>query len=86
MAKGASLADAHGIPVAPHSYQLVHRHLCRAIPNLKIVEYLGTREREDEIIYLDWEKPKNGRWQAEPGRCGLKLELEPEAIRMYRVA
>ena len=84
--KVASLADAHGIPVAPHSYQLVHRHLCMAIPNLKIVEYLGTRECEDEIVYLDWEKPTNGIWRAEPGKYGLGLELDPEAIQMYRVS
>lgn len=81
--KVASMADAFGIPIAPHSYQLVHRHLCMAIPNLRIVEYLGTREREDELLYLDWDKPVNGFWGPDPEKPGLGLEVNPETVNQY---
>ena len=81
--KVAHLAHAFNLPVAPHAYQLIHLHLGCATPNLKVVEYLGTAEESDKIVYKDWPEPKDGIWSPDPNKPGLGLELDPAAVEKY---
>jgi len=83
--KVAHLAQAFNLPVAPHAVQLVHLHLACCIPNLKVVEYLGTAEEGDTTWYTEFPQPVDGYWSPYPDRPGLGLELSPEAIRRYSV-
>lgn len=83
--KVAHLAHAFNLPVAPHAYQLVHLHLTCAISNLKIVEYLGTVEAADRIIYTSFDEPQDGVWSPDPNRHGLGLELDPVAVKNYAI-
>jgi L-alanine-DL-glutamate epimerase-like enolase superfamily enzyme len=83
--KVAHLAQAFNLPVAPHAVQLVHLHLACCIPNLKVVEYLGTVEEGDRVWYTEFPEPRDGYWSPYPDRPGLGLELSPEAVRKYAV-
>ena len=83
--KVAHLAHAFNLPVAPHAYQLVHLHLACATPNLKIVEYLGTVEAADRVFYSSFDEPREGVWSPDPGKHGLGLELDPDAVKRYAV-
>lgn len=83
--KVAHLADAFNLPVAPHAYQLFHLHLCCAIPNLRIVEYLGVTEEADRIMFTEFAEPKDGLWSPDPTKHGLGLELDPVAVKSYGV-
>ncbi|MEM7125329.1 MAG: mandelate racemase/muconate lactonizing enzyme family protein [Chloroflexota bacterium] len=83
--KVAHLADAFNLPVAPHAYQLFHLHLCCAIPNLRIVEYLGVTEETDRIVFTEFQEPQNGLWSPDPNKPGLGLDLDPAAVKMYAV-
>lgn len=83
--KVAHLAQAFNLPIAPHAVQLVHLHVACCIPNLKVVEYLGTVEEGDKLWYTEFPEPRDGYWSPYPDRPGLGLELSPEAIRKYAV-
>lgn len=83
--KVAHLAHAFNLPVAPHSYQLVHLHLGCATPNLKSVEYLGIHEEADQIMFQEVPHPQDGRWSPSPTKPGLGLELDPAAVKRYGV-
>jgi L-alanine-DL-glutamate epimerase-like enolase superfamily enzyme len=83
--KVAHLASAFNLPIAPHAVQLVHLHLACCIPNLKVVEYLGTAEEGDRIWYTEFPEQRDGYWSPYPDRPGLGLELSPEAVRRYAV-
>ena len=81
--KVASLAHAFNLPIAPHAVQVVHLHLACAIPNLKVVEYLGISEEGDRIWYTEFPQPRNGMWSPDPDKPGLGLELDPQAVAKY---
>jgi L-alanine-DL-glutamate epimerase-like enolase superfamily enzyme len=81
--KVAHLAQAFNLPIAPHAVQLVHLHLACCIPNLRVVEYLGTAEETDRLWYTEFPEPENGYWSPYPDRPGLGLELSPDAVRKY---
>ena len=83
--KVAHLAHAFNLPVAPHAYQLVHLHLACATPNLKIVEYLGTVEAADKIMYQSFVEPKDGMWSPDSQLPGLGLVLNPDAVKQFAV-
>ncbi len=83
--KVAHMAHAFNLPVAPHAVQLVHLHTACAIPNLKVVEYLGVSEQGDKVFYKDFPQPKDGMWSPFPDRPGLGLELDPTAVKKYAV-
>lgn len=83
--KVAHLAQGFNLPVAPHAVQLVHLHLACCIPNLKVVEYLGTVEEGDRIWYTEAPQPRDGYLSPFPDRPGLGLELNPEAVQKYAV-
>jgi L-alanine-DL-glutamate epimerase-like enolase superfamily enzyme len=83
--KVAHLAQAFNLPVAPHAVQLVHLHVACCIPNLKVVEYLGTVEEGDRVWYTEFPQPLDGYWSPYPDRPGLGLELSPDAVRRYAV-
>lgn len=78
--KAAYLAHAFNLPVAPHAVQLVHLHCAMATPNLKVVEYLGSVEKNDDFFYTDYPKPVNGTWAPYPDKPGLGLELNPNVV------
>jgi L-alanine-DL-glutamate epimerase-like enolase superfamily enzyme len=81
--KVAHLAQAFNLPIAPHAVQLVHLHLACCIPNLKVVEYLGTAEETDRLWYTEFPEPRDGYWAPYSDRPGLGLELDPNALRKY---
>lgn len=83
--KVAHLAQAFNLPIAPHAVQLVHLHLACCIPNLRVVEYLGTSEETDRMWYTEFPEPRDGYWAPYPDRPGLGLELSPEAVKRYGV-
>ncbi|NQW16038.1 MAG: mandelate racemase/muconate lactonizing enzyme family protein [Chloroflexi bacterium] len=79
--KVAHMAHAFNLPVAPHAFQLIHLHTACATPNLKVVEYLGSVESNDELWYTEFPKPVNGMWSPYPDRPGLGLELDPDVVK-----
>jgi D-arabinonate dehydratase len=81
--KVAHLAHAFNLPVAPHAYQVIHLHVACAIPNLRIVEYLGIVEEFDKIVYTEFPQPKEGMWSPDPDKPGLGLALNPEIVQKY---
>ena len=81
--KVASLAHAFNLPVAPHAFQVVHLHVTCAIPNLRIVEYLGVSEEFDKLVYTEFPEPKDGMWSPFPDKPGLGLELKPDVVKKY---
>jgi L-alanine-DL-glutamate epimerase-like enolase superfamily enzyme len=83
--KVAHLAQAFNLPVAPHAVQVVHLHLACCIPNLRVVEYLGTVEETDRLWYTEFPEPRDGYWSPFADRPGLGLELGPDAVRRYAV-
>ncbi len=83
--KVAHLAHAFNLPVASHAYQLIHLHVACATPNMQIVEYLGSVEQADRILFEGWEPPRDGYWSPDPQRPGLGLELSRAAIEKYAV-
>lgn len=83
--KVAHLAHAFNLPVAPHSYQLIHLHVACATPNLKVVEYLGAVEQSDRVWYAEFAEPVNGMWSPDPTKLGLGLELNPDTVARNRV-
>lgn len=83
--KVAHLAHAYNLPVAPHSYQLVHLHLCCATPNLRLLEYLGVHEEADAMMFRAVPQPVNGMLAPFADKPGLGLELDPVAVQQYAV-
>ncbi len=84
--KVAHLAHAFNLPVAPHAVQLVHLHLACATPNLKVVEYLGVVEEGDKVFYREFPLPDaQGNWTPFKDKPGLGLELDPAAVKKYRI-
>jgi L-alanine-DL-glutamate epimerase-like enolase superfamily enzyme len=83
--KVAHLAQAFNLPIAPHAVQLVHLHLACCIPNLKVVEYLGTVEEGDRIWYTEFPQQQDGYWSPYADRPGLGLELSPDAVRRFAI-
>jgi D-arabinonate dehydratase/D-galactarolactone cycloisomerase len=83
--KVAAMAHAFNLPVAPHAVQLVHLHCTMATPNLKVVEYLGSAERNDRFFYTEYIEPKDGWWAPDPDKLGLGLELDPAVVRDHSI-
>jgi L-alanine-DL-glutamate epimerase-like enolase superfamily enzyme len=83
--KVAHIAHGFNLPVAPHAVQVVHLHLTCAIPNLKVVEYLGIVEQRDNFVYNDFPEPKNGMWSPYPDRPGLGLDLNQDVVKKYKI-
>jgi D-arabinonate dehydratase/D-galactarolactone cycloisomerase len=79
--KVAAMAHAFNLPVAPHAFQLIHLHVACATPNLKVVEYLGSVERNDRVWYTEFPEPIDGMWSPYSDRPGLGLELDPEVLK-----
>ncbi len=83
--KVAHIAHAFNLPVAPHAYQLIHLHVACATPNLKVVEYLGVSDQSDRVWYTEFPEPVNGMWSPYSDRPGLGLELDPAAVKKFKV-
>jgi L-alanine-DL-glutamate epimerase-like enolase superfamily enzyme len=84
--KVAALAEARGVPVAPHGRADIHVHLTAAIPNGLMVEYY--RENVDPLQrYLLPEpiKVKDGRLSP-PDRPGHGIILDEAAAEEFRVS
>ena len=85
--KAATLASAHGLPVAPHYFSEVHAHLVAATPGAIGVEYFYP---DADIISFDPLlqdplRPRDGRIPL-PERPGVGLDLIPQAVEQLRVA
>ena len=83
--KVARLAEAFGLPMAPHAAQLVHLHVACAIPNLKAVEYMNHYLEADRLWYTEFPEPRDGMWSPYPDKPGLGLELDPYAVDRWSV-
>ncbi len=83
--KVAAMAHAFNLPVAPHAVQLVHLHCTMAVPNLKVVEYLGFAEENDRFFYTEFPEPQDGWWAPDPDKLGLGLSLDPSVIAEHAI-
>jgi L-alanine-DL-glutamate epimerase-like enolase superfamily enzyme len=79
--KVAAMAEAWNLPVASHCIHDISAHVVAAIPNGLIVEYMPWWD----IIYQEPPKISNGCIKI-PDKPGLGLELDPEAIKKYRIS
>lgn len=82
--KIAHLAASFNLPVAPHAYSMLHLHPAMATPNLLVVEMLGIEWEPLQKFLADPPQPENGYWRPD-GRPGNGVELDPHALRKYRV-
>lgn len=83
--KVSHLAQAFNLQIAPHMAQLVHLHLCCAIPNLKAMEYANMYLAADEVWYTDFPTQRNGMLAPYPDKPGLGLELNPYSVEKWSV-
>ncbi len=83
--KVTHMAHAFNLPVAPHAFQVIHLHTACATPNLKVVEYLGSAERNDLFFYKEFPEPVNGMWSPYQERPGLGLELDPDVVKNHSI-
>ncbi|MHB0871013.1 MAG: mandelate racemase/muconate lactonizing enzyme family protein [Chloroflexota bacterium] len=87
--KIAHVAEAFGLPLAPHAVQEVHVHLVAAVPNATFLEYyapdhalqhfldqLFLEPRETKLIQAGHITP--------PSLPGLGLQFSPEVVERYR--
>jgi L-alanine-DL-glutamate epimerase-like enolase superfamily enzyme len=83
--KVAALAEARGVPVAPHGRADIHVHLVAAIPNGLMVEYY--RENVDPLArYLLPERlTVSGGRLTPPDRPGHGMVLDEQAAEVFRV-
>jgi len=79
--KVATLAQAWNIPVASHLFHDFSVHLIAAIPNGLVVEYMPWWD----AIYQEPPQVKDG-YMKVPDKPGLGVELDPEAMKRYRIA
>jgi L-alanine-DL-glutamate epimerase-like enolase superfamily enzyme len=84
--KVAAIAEAWGLPMAPHAYPQIHTSLVAAVPNGLIVEFINGFIAGKPYQLLPWLNPtipKNG--YVEPlENPGLGLEIDEEAVMQYR--
>jgi D-arabinonate dehydratase len=84
--KVAVMADAFGLPVAPHWYSQLHTPLTAAVPNGLIVECSTDIIAGRPYQVIPWRDPIVSRdGYVEPlNRPGLGLEIDEEAVREYK--
>lgn len=83
--KVAHMAEAFNLQVAPHMAQLVHMHVCCAIPNLKAMEYANMYLAADEVWYTEFPTQKDGFLTPYHDKPGLGLELDPYSVEKWSV-
>ena len=81
--KVAHLAESFNLPVAPHALQLVHLHLCCAIPNIKAVEYMNISLENADLWMTEFPKQSNGMWSPFHDKPGLGLDLDHYSVAKY---
>lgn len=79
--KVAALAEARNLPVVSHVCHDFAIHLIAAIPNGLIVEYMPWWD----VIYQEPLQVENGCIRI-PDKLGLGLDLNPQAIKKYRIS
>ncbi len=87
--KIAHMAEAFGVPCAPHAVQEIHAHLVAAVPNATFVEYYApdhALQRFLDQLFLEPRETKLIRsgHLLPPSRPGLGLELSAEVLEQYR--
>jgi L-alanine-DL-glutamate epimerase-like enolase superfamily enzyme len=84
--KVAAIAEAWGIPMAPHAYPQIHTSLAAAVPNGLIVECIEGFIEGRPYQLMPWREPilpKNG--YVEPNnRPGLSTDIDEEFIEEHR--
>lgn len=89
-----ALAHAHNLPYAPHTgfsggiAHLASLHLAAAAPNFYTYEYMGTRYIQNplrDIFTNPFPSAENG-MIAVPQGPGLGMDVDPGALRRYRVS
>ena len=80
--KIAAVADAAGLPIAPHVLHQFHIHLAAAIPNSLVVEHFPALD----FLFLPEERceVREG-YMLVPRRPGFGLTPRPETVAEYRV-
>ena len=81
----ASLASAHGLPVAPHGSALLHVHLVAAVSNGLIVEHVVT-EGESKRGFFKTSLQLDAEGMVSPPEApGLGIELDEEFLKEHLV-
>ena len=78
--KVAAMAEAWNLPVASHLFHDFSVHLISAVPNGLIVEYMPWWD----VIYQKPPQVKDGYMEI-PNIPGLGLELDPDALKKYKL-
>lgn len=74
------IANAYGVPVAPHCYREVAMHAVASASAGGIVEYLGLQEVVHDAIYVEAPTPRDGALTL-PAGPGLGYVVDPEKFR-----
>lgn len=80
----ASMASAHGIPLAPHGSAMLHVHLVAAVSNGLIVEHVVSEGETEELLIDDLTLDAEG-MIAPPQRPGHGIVLSEEVLARNRV-
>lgn len=81
----ASLASAHGLPVAPHGSALLHVHLVAAVSNGLIVEHLVAEGEQRRGFFKTALRLDEEGMVSPPDGPGLGIELDEEFLREHLV-
>lgn len=87
--KIAHMAEAFGVPCAPHAVQEIHAHLVAAVPNATFVEYYApdhALQRFLDQLFLEPRETKLVRSGhiLPPARPGLGLQISGEVLEKFR--
>ena len=82
--KIAAIAEAHGLPMCPHSADQIHTPLVAAIPNGLFVEYMPDLASRIVDLLMNPIIPENGVMECSD-RPGIGLEISKEAIEKHSV-
>ena len=81
----ASLASAHGLPIAPHGSALLHVHLVSAISNGLIVEHVVTEGDRKRGMFSTTLTLDDDGMVSPPDAPGLGVELNEEFLAEHRL-
>lgn len=81
----ASLASAHGLPIAPHGSALLHVHLVCAVANGLIVEHVVTEGQAGRGMFTTSLQLDGDGMVSAPTAPGLGIELDEEFLKEHSI-